>query len=186
MTLVSRTLNQLSLGNQLWALRNRLVCPRRSIQLSTTFCIGNFRVVCHQSGNFRGFLPWLRWASPQTVRLTWSSPLTTDGPTVCRPSSNDTERYVDADVVSLLALVVKWPRFSCFTIFGHVDMTVHGHILTLRWCPENDFHVDLLSENIGSVHRKVSSFLIYKRTKPKCQFCIQICRTVKGQPGRHF
>ena len=26
--------------------------------------------------------------------------------------------------------------FSCFTIFGHVDMTIYGHILSLQWCPK--------------------------------------------------
>ena len=42
--------------------------------------------------------------------------------------------------------------FSCFTIFGHVEMTIYGHIWSLRWCPEKDLFI-----YIAGVHTKDSS-----------------------------
>ena len=99
-----------------------------------------------------------------------------DGPAVGRLSSNDDFSF-SSEEDWLSSLSEGSFAKDCNTIFGHVDMTIYGHILSLPMCKKDFF---ILSENIGGVHTKVSSLVSYKRSKPNCQFCIQICRTVKG------
>ena len=61
-----------------------------------------------------------------------------DSPAVGRLSRND-DFFFSSEEDELSSMSEGSFARECITIFEHVDMTVCGHILSLRWCPKKDF-----------------------------------------------